>query len=678
MRTALHSLLLLSLNLLTAFGQAQWVHFGANGALSYHADNVGNRLPDFSWAGYMGGGAPLPVVPVKQTRTATGGDNTAGIQSAINAVSALTPDANGFRGAVLLKAGTYTIAGTLSIGASGVVLRGEGNNTNTGTVLLVTGLARNVITVGGSGSWSKTGSTSTITDSYVPIGATNFHVSSASGFAVGNFIVVQRPQTQPWIHAIGMDLLTNPWTPGNGLYFERQITALSGNQLTIDVPLCNPIESAWTTGQVSQVTDSSRIQKVGLENLCGVGQIADYPSNILSGVFLVYQNLKNGWAHDLLLSGWGNGITLGTGLKWCTVQDCQYVNPATGTSSAAPAAYTIGDSGAMCLFQRCTSSGGYYHIMVTQAGTPGPNVFLNFTCSGPHQRWAAWALHDNINMAADSLGGYTPYLAINNRGNAGSGQGWGAGFSVMYNCQVPQFQLEEPATTTNHYNWTIGGIGSNKSYSDPGISDLLGTIVSPRSLYLEQLKERLGPAAIENIGYPVFTLSATPTTASVAPGNNAGFTVSVGATNNFADTVGLSISGLPLGAGAVFSTNSISGTGSAALTVVVSNSTAAGTYPLTISAVDGNLTHTSILSLVVSSPAPQPKIVGISLIGGDLVFSGTNGVPGRPCHVLAATNLTLPLNQWTIIATNLFDATGNFNFTNPPGSAQQFFRLRLQ
>ena len=85
--------------------------------------------------------------------------------------------------------------------------------------------------------------------------------------------------------------------------------------------------------------------------------------------------------------------------------------------------------------------------MVTQAGTPGPNVFLNFTCSGthynggPHQRWAAGALHDNINMAPDSQGGYTPYLAINNRGNDGSGQGWAAGFSLMYNCQVPAISL---------------------------------------------------------------------------------------------------------------------------------------------------------------------------------------------------------------------------------------------
>jgi hypothetical protein len=103
---------------------------------------------------------------------------------------------------------------------------------------------------------------------------------------------------------------------------------------------------------VFRVTDSSRIQQSGIENLCGVGQISDYPSNILTGCFIVFNNIKNGWVHDVYLAGWGNGISLNSGSKWCTVQDCQYAEPATGTSSAAPAAYSLGDSVQMCLRRR--------------------------------------------------------------------------------------------------------------------------------------------------------------------------------------------------------------------------------------------------------------------------------------------------------------------------------------
>jgi hypothetical protein len=659
---------------------AQWVHFGTNGTLVYYSDNLGNRLPDFSWAGYMGGGVPLPVLPVKTTISPIAGDNTANIQNAINTVSALTPDANGFRGAVLLNPGIYQIAGTLSINASGVVLRGSGDSTNNGTVLLVTGTARNVITVGGTGSWSKTGSTYNITNAYLPLGATNFNVSGSTPFSVGQNIVIQRPQTQPWINAINMNSLTNPWTPGSGLHFERKIVAISGSQITVDAPLCNPIESAWTTGQVYQVTDSGRIQNVGIENLCGVGQISDYPSNILTGTFISYQDIKNSWAHDILMSGWGNGFSLND--KWCTVQDCIYTNPATGTSSAAPAAYTFGGSAALSLFQRCTSYGGYYHIMVTQAATPGPNVFLNFNCfgthynGGPHQRWAAGALHDNIIMAPDSQGGYTPYLAINNRGNDGSGQGWAAGFSVMYNCQVPQFQLEQPNTTTNQYNWTIGGIGSADNYSDKGIYDTLGTIVSPQSLYLEQLKERLGPASIVNIGYQLFTLAAMPSTQSVVQGNNTSFTVTVTTNNSFNETVTLNIAGLPAGTSAAFNSNSIPGNWASTLTITASNSAAPGNYPLTINAVDANLTNSVNVNLSVIALTP-PVFAPPQLSGNNLVLSGTNGPANGTYFVLTTTNLSLPVSQWTILSTNTFDANGNFSFTNPAAELQQYFLIRV-
>src|SRR6266545_2625905 len=79
------------------------------------------------WSGHSGGaGVALPVVPARKTVSPVTGDAGAVIQSAIDEVSALPLDANGFRGAVLLTAGTYEIAGSVTIRASGVVLRGEG------------------------------------------------------------------------------------------------------------------------------------------------------------------------------------------------------------------------------------------------------------------------------------------------------------------------------------------------------------------------------------------------------------------------------------------------------------------------------------------------------------------------------------------------------------------------
>ena len=89
-------------------------------------------------------------------------------------------------------------------------------------------------------------------------------------------------------------------------------------------------------------------------------------------------------------------------------------------------------------------------------------------------------------------------------------------------------------------------------------------------------------------------------------------------------------------------------------------------------ALDGSLT-------VVSSQPPQPpQITSLSLSGTSLVISGTNGLAGEPYNVLTATNLTLPLSQWTVLPTNTFGG-GIFSITNTvnPVAPQNFYILRV-
>src|SRR5262245_8983131 len=84
---------------------SEWVRSGADGKLAYKNTERGDHIMDFSHAGYMGGGVPLPNVPVKKTIKPSGNeDDTALIQAAIDEVSKL-PLENGFRGAVLLEPG---------------------------------------------------------------------------------------------------------------------------------------------------------------------------------------------------------------------------------------------------------------------------------------------------------------------------------------------------------------------------------------------------------------------------------------------------------------------------------------------------------------------------------------------------------------------------------------------
>src|SRR5471030_217656 len=66
-----------------------WVHVGDDGKLAYQTLPAGDRIMDFSSAGYMGGGVPLPDVPEKKRVRPSGADDTAAIQTALDEVAAL-------------------------------------------------------------------------------------------------------------------------------------------------------------------------------------------------------------------------------------------------------------------------------------------------------------------------------------------------------------------------------------------------------------------------------------------------------------------------------------------------------------------------------------------------------------------------------------------------------------
>jgi hypothetical protein len=68
---------------------------------------------------------------------------------------------------------------------------------------------------------------------------------------------------------------------------------------------------------------------------------------------------------------------------------------------------------------------------------------------------------------------------------------------------------------------------------------------------------------------------------------------------------------------------------------------------------------------IVSAPTPRPRIVSCALGGSSVLMNGTNGVPGWRYIVLMQTNLALPPSAWTPVATNYFDAAGNFSCATP-------------
>jgi hypothetical protein len=80
-------------------------------------------------------------------------------------------------------------------------------------------------------------------------------------------------------------------------------------------------------------------------------------------------------------------------------------------------------------------------------------------------------------------------------------------------------------------------------------------------------------------------------------------------------------------------------------------------------------------------PLPEPVITGVGISNRNLVLSCANGMATGTYRTFASTNLSLPMSQWTALATNTLGSNGAFTITvtNALNASlkQQFYRLRL-
>jgi hypothetical protein len=129
---------------LLIFGASpEWVLTGPGGRLEYRATERGDRIMDFSSAGYGGGGVAIPELPAVQTLKPEPGDNSARIQAALDVASS----AGG--GAVVLAPGTFEVERAVTITASDVVLRGSGSD-ESGTTIRLTGKPHRFLAIRGA------------------------------------------------------------------------------------------------------------------------------------------------------------------------------------------------------------------------------------------------------------------------------------------------------------------------------------------------------------------------------------------------------------------------------------------------------------------------------------------------------------------------------------------------
>jgi hypothetical protein len=501
----------------SAAGRSSWAFIGDDGRLHYGTDAHGNRIMDFSHAGYKGGGVRLPDVRTASTVSGGPGDDTSRIQAAIDEVSARTPDAGGMRGAVQLASGTYEVDGALRIAASGVVLRGAGSG-ETGTTIRIGGAPHRFLDMSGSGSWAVQGEPVAITDAYVPAGADSFMVKDAAALRAGNAVLVQRPVTAAWIHFMGMDTLIRDgnrqtWIKaGTVINTDRVIKSIAGNRIALDVPLSDSIDAAYLDppgGSIVKYVFPGRIEQIGFEAMRVIVPAQDKPISESQYTLLRMDAVSDGWVRDVVSIDTQNSTTFGSTVRRVTMDNVHIRHTLPFTAPAAPADFAI--SGTQILLDRSSVTGQGVWPVVTQAGVTGPNVVLNFKADGagvaPHQRWATGLLVDSSVFTGGT--DRRPNIAFSNREYAGSGHGWSIGWAVAWNVKADFLLMQQPPGAKN---WCIGCTGRparvlwngnpvaapqmpSETFESPGVS------VSPASLYLAQLRDRLGPAALVNIGH---------------------------------------------------------------------------------------------------------------------------------------------------------------------------------
>ncbi|HTA45977.1 MAG TPA: FG-GAP-like repeat-containing protein [Bryobacteraceae bacterium] len=140
-----------------------------------------------------------------------------------------------------------------------------------------------------------------------------------------------------------------------------------------------------------------------------------------------------------------------------------------------------------------------------------------------------------------------------------------------------------------------------------------------------------------------FTVSASPTSISVAQGTNGTTMMTTAVSIGFNSAIALNASGLPPGATVSFSPASIAapGSGSSTMTIAVATTTAIGSYAITVAGTAGSTVHTSTVTLTVT---------GALTIATASLPNGQTGVPYSAA--LTATGGIAPY-KWQLVSGTL-------------------------
>lgn len=484
------------------------------GRLVSHADPGGSLPPDFSHAGFGGGGAALPFPPELVVLGPADGDDGPRIQAAIDLVSKTPAEATGPRGAVRLLPGVYQISGRLRI-HDGVALRGSGNGEE-GTVLHATGTdRRTLIELGGPSLPPPFGDPVELIDPRVPVGSTRITLATADALAPGDSITIRRPSTAAWITSLGMD--DSPgrtglsWKPGTlDVTWNRTVRKVDGSVITLDAPLTLALDKNEGNAVIQRRKPDARASFCGVEHLRCVSQVdsANPLDEQHAWNAIDIGAVRDAWVADVTAEHFAGSAVLVTGpATRVTVQDCLSLAPVSELAGFRRMAFH--SRGEQVLFLRCESRQGRADFS-TGCLAAGPTVFLDCTASestgasGPLGSWASGVLFDGVRIDGGTL-------RLDNLETSRHGIGWAAANSILWNSSADRIICRSPRAAPNRAVGVWGQLVGDGRWSETH------RFVRPRSLYQAQLTARLGPGACDALKPRRYPTAAGEVTAIEVP-----------------------------------------------------------------------------------------------------------------------------------------------------------------
>lgn len=452
---------------------------------------------DYSTCGYHASETAIPDVANAVYVECSDGDMHDILQKAIDYVSSLKPDKNGRRGAVLLGAGTFNIDKSLRICASGVVLRGSGQDK---TTIIKRGIDRGALLYIEGDMNMDGGDTIAVNGAKVPAGTTTLTLATTKGLQSGDRIRIIRPSTREWIESLGCydfggDLDYTGWKPGDiDITWDRTIVSATGNSITIDAPITTTLDQKYGGGYLITGYNQGEITECGIENMTLASEHNQWnpkdEDHCWDAIWM--DNTRDCWVRRVNFRSFaGSAVNIQKNTSRITVEDCIASEPVSEVGGWRRGVFIT--RGQQTLIQRCVSRKGI-HDFAAGFCAAGPNAFVqcegeeSLGFSGSIGSWAAGLLFDIVNIDGNDI-------AFKNLEQFQFGTGWNTANSMLWQCTGSTLWCYSPdADNRSSANGCWGTLTGNAEWTSSNEH------VQPRSLFYAQLEKRVGEGKAIN-GY---------------------------------------------------------------------------------------------------------------------------------------------------------------------------------